>query len=139
MRYTRLPFGFKSAPGIFQSIMDNMLVGMIKVRPYMDDILVGGDSIDECIYNTNMVFGKLQEYNVKANFNKCKFIRTEIEYLGFRISEHGIKPMENKLHALQNAPAPKGLTELKSYLGLLNFYGKFIPCSAIECLNSKQC
>lgn len=126
LRYTRLPFGIKSAPAIFQSVVDTILRGTSRARSYMDDILIGGRNMKECEENTALVLKKLSEFNVKANFKKCSFIKKELEYLGFVISGEGIKPIKDKLIALRKAPTPKDVTSLKSYLGLLNFYGRFM-------------
>lgn len=126
LRYTRLPFGVKSALGIFQSVIDNILFGMKRVRPYMDDILIGGVNKDDCVKNTERVLRRLEGFNVNANFKKCHLIETSLEYLGLNISEEGVKPLKEKLLVIKNAPKPKDITELKSFLGLLNFYGKFI-------------
>lgn len=125
-RSTRLTFGIKSAPCIFQNIIDSILKGMEYVRPYLDDILIGGRSMEECKANTFKVFSRLNEFNVKANRSKCKFLIPEITYLGYSLSKNGIRPTQDKLDAVRNAPSPHDLTSLKAYLGLLNFYGSFI-------------
>lgn len=126
-RYTRLPFGVKTAPFIFQKIMDNMLLGLKYVRPYMDDILVGGESYEECLENICDVLARLQKYNVKVNESKCVLMEKEIEFLGFKLSGKGIKPLDDKMDAILNAPEPKDLQELQAYMGLLNFYRCFTP------------
>lgn len=125
-RSTRLTFGIKSAPCIFQNIIDNILSGMKYVLPYLDDILIGGSSFEECRNNTLKVLTRLNEFNVKANRDKCKFLVPEIQYLGYHLSKEGIKPTKDKVEAVKKAPAPHDLQSLKAYLGLLNFYGSFI-------------
>lgn len=59
--------------------------------------------------------------------NKCKFFKKEVEFLGHIIDNKGIHPTEDKVEAIKEAPSPKSLTELKSYLGLISYYRKFIP------------
>lgn len=125
-RSTRLTFGIKSAPCIFQNIIDSILRDMKYTRPYLDDILIGGRTREECRENTMKVLRRLDEFNVKANRQKCKFLVPEIKYLGFSLSKRGIRPTKDKLDAVRNAPSPHDLTSLKAYLGLLNFYGSFI-------------
>lgn len=126
LRSKRLTFGVKSAPCIFQNIIDGILKGMKYTRPYLDDILIGGRTLAECRENTLLVLERLNEFNVKANQQKCKFLLKEVKYLGYNLSKRGISPTKDKLEAVRNAPAPHDLTSLKAYLGLLNFYGSFI-------------
>lgn len=61
------------------------------------------------------------------NWEKCKLFEAEIEFLGHIVNAHGIKPTKAKVEAILNAPVPQSISVLKSYLRLLNFYGKFIP------------
>lgn len=63
---------------------------------------------------------------MKANARKCEFLKTKIDFLGFELSGEGIKPIEDKMKAIMEAPAPEDVSSLKAYLGLLNFYGNFI-------------
>lgn len=78
-RYKRLPFGVKTA-----------LSGLGYVKPYMDDILIGGRTLSECEENVIKVFERLVDFNVKVNRSKCIFFEKEIEYLGYRFSGQGI-------------------------------------------------
>lgn len=61
------------------------------------------------------------------NLDKCKFLETEAKYLGHILSNNKISPNPAKLDAILKAPAPENLSQLQSYLGLLNYYGRFIP------------
>ena len=58
---------------------------------------------------------------------KCKFFSTSVEFLGYRIDAEGRHPLDSKLHAITEAPEPRNVTELRSFLGLLNYYDSFIP------------
>lgn len=69
----------------------------------------------------------MNEHNVKINLDKSEFFRREIEYLGHLLTDEGLKPCESKLKAITDAPVPENLTQLKSYLGLINYYAKFLP------------
>lgn len=126
-RYKRLIFGVKSAPAIFQSIMDNMLNGLSKTQCYLDDIIIGGSTFTECKQNLWNVLSRLGQYNVRVNASKCQFFKKEITFLGHRISDGCITPCVDKLDAIYKAPRPDNLTQLRSYLGLLNYYTHFIP------------
>ncbi|XP_055910453.1 uncharacterized protein K02A2.6-like [Eupeodes corollae] len=131
-RYRRLIFGVKCASAIFQDIMDKILNGLSKVKCYIDDIIIGGANFDECKNNLRKVLERLNEFKVRVKYEKCRFYKNEIDYLGHIISEDGIKPSTKNLEAIKNAPQPQNLTQLKSYLGLLNYYSRFIPNLSTE-------
>jgi hypothetical protein len=94
--------------------------------------LIGGANYNECCVNLYSVLEKLNYYNIKINLDKCRFFEKSVKFLGHIISSDGIKPCEHKIKAICNAPSPKNLKELQAYLGLLNYYGKFIPKLSIE-------
>lgn len=125
--YCRVPFGVKTAPGIFQEVMDKILNGLCGVVSYFDDILIGAPSIELCKERTEAVLERLRSYNVQANLEKCEFLRPQIEYLGHVISAKGISPSDSKIKSIVNASRPRDLTSLRAFLGLLNFYSKFLP------------
>ena len=139
-RYTRLPFGVSSAPSIFQATMDQILQGVNNTICYLDDILVTGKNETEHIETLEEVLQRLQHHGVKIRLDKCQFLQKSVEYLGHRIDASGLHPTEAKVKAIVDAPTPKNLSELKSYLGLLNYYGRFLPnlSSMIQPLNQLQ-
>ena len=126
-QYNRLPFGVASAPGIFQRTMDSLMQGLPGVVCYLDDILVTGKTNEEHRDNLEKVLQRLEEAGVRLKKEKCVFAVPEVIYLGYRIDAHGLHPVEDKVHAVMDAPSPQNVTELKAYLGLLNYYGRFLP------------
>lgn len=72
------------------------------------------------------MLGKLSEYNITLKLEKCKFFQDSVSYLGHKVSADGIYPTEEKVKAILHAPEPTNVTELRAYLGLLNFYSKFM-------------
>ena len=126
-RYKTLCFGVSSAPAIFQSVMDQILNGIEKVAVYLDDIIIGGNTIDETKDKLKRVLEKLNTYNVRINVKKCKFYEEDVNYLGHTLTADGVKPSPEKVKAIQEAPMPTNLTKLQAYLGLLNYYSRFIP------------
>ena len=126
-RFTRLPFGISSAPAIFQRVMESILQGIPKVVVYLDDILVAGDSVEEHLRLLDKVLDRLQKAGLRARKNKCQFMVSEVSYLGHRIDKDGLHPLDDKVKAIVEAPAPRNVRELKSYLGILTYYGKFLP------------
>lgn len=125
--FQRLPFGISSAASTFQRVMDEMLNGIKGVVCYLDDILLGSDSIEGLVEKIHEVLKRLQEFKVKVNLNKSEFLVRKIQYLGHEISQQGLKPSEGKVRAIVEAPRPQNETQLKSFLGMINYYSKFIP------------
>ena len=126
-RYTRLPFGVASAPAIFQKVMDTILQGMDHVICYLDDILVTGKDDAEHLQTLEEVLKRLEQHGLRTKQSKCEFLSSSVEYLGHRIDAKGLHATPDKLQAITKAPTPKNVQELRSFLGLLNYYGKFIP------------
>ena len=114
-RYNRLPFGVASAPSIFQRTMENILQGLPGVTVYIDDILVTGKSTEEHLHNLETVLQRLEQAGLRLKREKCSFMLTSVEYLGYKISEKGLQPTDEKITAIKNAPVPKNVSQLKSY------------------------
>lgn len=126
-RYNRLPFGVAaSAPSIFQRMMESILQGISNICIYIDDILVTGPSEEEHLKTLDLVMTKLEESGIKLKLKKCKFLLETVEYLGHQISAKGVSPTQEKIKAILEAPRPKNVTQLCSFLGMVNYYGKFL-------------
>ena len=126
-RYQRLPFGVSSAPAVFQRTMETLLQGIPNVCVYLDDILVTGPSSATHLRNLEEVLTRLEDAGMRLKKEKCAFLMEEIEYLGHKISREGLQPTEGKIRAVAEAPVPTRVSELRSFLGLVNYYGKFLP------------
>ena len=126
-QFNRLPFGVSSAPGIFQRAMENLLQQIPGVVVYIDDILITGTNEEEHLAALEVVLTKLEQAGLRVQRNKCIFMAPSVVYLGHMIDEHGLHPVPEKVKAVHEAPSPKNVTELKSYVGLLSYYGKFLP------------
>ncbi|XP_062708139.1 uncharacterized protein K02A2.6-like [Aedes albopictus] len=126
-RYNRLPPGVKAAPGAFQQLVDTMLAGLECTSGYLDDVLVGG--VDEADHQRNLeaVLRRLQEFGFTIKAEKCSFGQKQIKYVGHLIDEQGLRPDPAKIEAICNMPAPTNVTEVRSFLGAINYYGKFVP------------
>ena len=136
--YNRLSFGISSAPGIFQRAMESLLQGIPGVLCYLDDVLVSGASESEHQERLYQVLQVMQENGLKLKIEKCLIGVPQVSYLGYLIDKDGMHPTDTKVKAIVDAPAPRDITQLKSYLGLLNFYRRFLPSAAtlLEPLNS---
>ncbi len=126
-QYNRLPFGVWSAPGNFQRAIDGLVQGIPHVAAYMDDILVMGETELQHLQNLEAVLGRLNTAGVRLKKSKCQFMAPEVEYLGHRINSDGLHPTVDKIKAIQDAPQPQNVTELKSFLGFLSYYSKVLP------------
>ena len=125
-QYTRLPFGVAFAPALFQRLMETILQGIPRVVCYIDDILVTGENEEEHLRNLEEVFSRLEKHGFRLKKSKCKFSAKSVDYLGHRIDENGIRALPNKVDAIANAPHPTNVPELRLFLVLLNYCGKFI-------------
>jgi len=131
-RYTRLPYGVSSAPAKCQETMDKVLQGIDKTGCIMDDIIITGDDDDDHIKNIECVMEALSRHNIQLNEKKCSFFQDSVEYFAYRIDQYGIHPTEEKLTAIKDAPKPQNKEQLKSWLGLVNYYRRFIRDMATE-------
>ncbi|XP_055714390.1 uncharacterized protein K02A2.6-like [Phlebotomus papatasi] len=126
-KFNRLPPGIRSAPGIFQEIVERMLQGIPGVVAYFDDICVASADSEEHLATLKLVFKRLEEFNFKVRFEKCKFFAESIKFLGIITDKNGLRPDPDKTEAIRQMPPPQNVQELRSYLGALQFWGKFVP------------
>ena len=134
-----LPFGVSLAPGIFQRVMESLLSGVPNVVVYLDDILVTGPTEEEHLAALEEVLRRLQAAGLRLKREKCIFMAPAVTYLGHKIDAQGLHPMPEKVKAVQEAPKPHNVTELKSYLGLLSYYSNFCPIYQQSWLLSTSC
>ena len=122
----RMQFGIHSATGIFQREMDQRLsrIPMTKVR--VDDILISGKNDKDHLENLKCVLEKLREAGLTVKVSKCFFMQDEVTYCGYVISKKGIKPMPSNVEAVREAPSPTNLKELRSFLGMVNYYNMYL-------------
>ena len=126
-RYLRTPYGVSSAPSTFQSIMDQILQGINHVMCFLDDILITDESEQEHRNVLVEVLTRLEQCRVRVNLAKCSFARKSVEFEGHRLDAAGVHPTSEKLKAIIEAQKPCDVKQLRSYLGLINYYAKFVP------------
>lgn len=128
-----MPFGIKSASEEFQRRMNEMLGDLKGVKIIVDDILIYGigDEITEANAdhdaNLTALLNRLRKFNIKLNPNKINFKTNEVRYIGHVLTDKGIKADPRKTDAIMKMPQPKNIKEMKSFLGIVNYLGKFIP------------
>lgn len=130
-RFKRVCFGLASAPAAFQQLMTRILQGCHGVLCYIDDIIVFGKTEKEHAKNLEEVLHRIAKAGLKLN-EKCVFNATELSFLGHRVSAEGIAPLQAKVDAIVHAPTPAEPGTLRSFLGLVEYYAKFIPRLAEE-------
>ena len=122
-----LPFRVSSSPAIFQSLMESLVTGILNVAVYLDNILLTGQDDKEHLATLNQMLSRLQEAGLRLKHNKCAFMEQEAEFLGHKVDASGLHPLPHKVMAIQEASAPTKVTELRAYLGLLNYHNRFLP------------
>ncbi|PIO77460.1 hypothetical protein TELCIR_00443 [Teladorsagia circumcincta] len=106
--------------------MDTMVAGLDGTAAYLDDIIVTGKTINEHNARLEAVLRRIHDYGFRVRLEKCSFLQTEIRYLGFIINAKGRQPDPAKIEAIHNMPPPKDVSQLRAFLGLVNFYGNFV-------------
>ena len=123
-----MPFGLSNAPAVFQELMSVVLQGYNDFGTvYLDDIMVFSSTLEEHLEHLSIIFGKLRQHNFKLKLKKCSFLQLETNYLGFVISEEGIKSDEQKIEAIKSLPVQTCVREVRSFIGMSSYYRRFIP------------
>lgn len=125
-----MPFGLCNAAQSFQRLIDTALRRLEFVRAYIDDIIVGSSDEETHKQHLKMVLERLRKFRLSINYSKCIFGVGEVDYLGYRISKNGIKPIKERVEAVLNYEKPKTLQQLRRFLGIINFYRRFIKNAA---------
>ena len=127
-------YGLTDMPAEFQKAMNYTLLGLQNTYFFMDDIIIvsTGTEADHLAYVFKCL-KKLDDDNLRINLQKCHFAQTEIEWLGYKFTQTGNSPLENKTAAILTKPPPMTLKRLRSFLGSVHYIGKFIPHLAQLC------
>jgi hypothetical protein len=110
--------------------MESLVKGSGRVIVYLDDVLIGAETLDELWETAAKVLSRLREAGFKLKINKCLFAVTELDFVGYHISGNGVAPTREKVEAVIRAPSPTKLEELEVYLGAINYYDRFFPNKA---------
>jgi Reverse transcriptase (RNA-dependent DNA polymerase) len=97
---------------------------------YLDDVLVASETVEQHLEHLREVLGRLQDHGLVLNVDKCQFALAELDYLGHHVSASGIRPMAAKVKAIETFPQPRTVQNLQTFLGMANFYRRFLPAAA---------
>ncbi|XP_058128391.1 uncharacterized protein K02A2.6-like [Anopheles ziemanni] len=125
-RPNRLMYGIASAPAIWQRQIEVILQGIEGVSVFLDDIKITGDTEQKHLRRLEEVLSRLNERGIRVNREKCQFFADKIEYCGYLIDANGIHKIQKKVEAIQQMPTPKNREEVRSFVGLINYYGRFL-------------
>lgn len=126
-RYTRLMFGISCAPEIFQKLMEQILSGCDGCLNFIDDDIVFGQDQRERDERLSAAQKALKENGVTLNDEKCIYGVSKVKFLGHTLSGKGVTADSDKLESIRNFRKPATGEEVRSFLGLVNYVGKFIP------------
>ena len=125
--WLRVPYGVASSGAIFQRLMDKVLKDLEDVCCRIDDILMGAATWGEMLILLNEVVCRLEKAGFSCSLEKSVFMSDKLVYLGHEVSAEGIRPVQKKINAWLEAPEPKDVSELVSFLGAVNYYRKYLP------------
>ena len=125
-----MPFGLRNAGQTFQRMIDQVLLDLPFVFTYLDDILVASSSPENHMHHLKEVFKRLSENSLIISLEKCVFGADQVDFLGHHISQQGCSPRKAKMDAIQSFPPPTDSKQLQQFLGMINFYRKFLPNGA---------
>ena len=126
-RYKRLLFGVSSAPEIYQNEIRKVVQGIPGVANMSDDMVVHGPNKAEHDKRLEQVFRRLEATGLTLNRSKCVFGVSEIDFLGHKLSDRGLDPGAGKVESVLAFRQPKCASEIRSFMGLVNYMGRFIP------------
>lgn len=127
-QFTVMPFGLQGAPATFQQLMDRVLAGCEDCSAaYLDDVVVFSTSWDDHLLHLTKVLGEITEAGLTLNTQKCEWAQETVRYLGYLLGKGGIRPQVDKVESVRNSPRPCTKRQVRSFLGLVGWYRRFIP------------
>lgn len=126
--WTRMPFGLRNSSITFSRVISQVLQGLNwkNVLAYIDDILVFSKNLEDHMHHLDQVFDRLKKANLKLKPSKCHFGVKQVNYLGHILTKEGVTTDPEKIHIVKSHPAPKNQHEVRQFLGLCNYYRKFV-------------
>ena len=135
--FLRMAFSLRNAG--FQRMMDRVICGLAFAYCYLDNLCVASRSPEEHITHLRILFQRLQQFGLVINLKKCSFHVNEIEFLGHHLSARGAFPLTSNVEAVQQFPEPATVKDMQVFLGMVNFYRRFVPNAACILLPLTDC
>ena len=120
-------FGLRNSGATFQRLMDLLFGDLPYCAVYVDDILISSKNYDEHVMHLRTVLQILQDNGLVVRPDKCVFGADAVDFLGHRVSSSGVAPLTSKVEAIRNFPRPTSIKALQEFLGMINYYHRFIP------------
>ena len=137
--YKRMNFGMRNASATFQRFINHILRKLDFAFGFLDDIIIASKDEMQHLEHLKTLFACLATHGLKINIAKCEFGKDSLIFLGHKVCKDGIFPTEDKIKAIKEFPLPINQKKLREYLGLINFYRRFIPnCSTLLQALTKQ-
>ena len=122
-----MPFGLTNSGASFQRLMGHILRSLeYRFALIYIDVIIFSKSVEEHLVHLEEVFRRLREANVKLNPKKCSFVKQKVEYLGHVVTPEGVMPNPEKVRVVRDFPTPKNIKELRAFMGLANYYRRFV-------------
>lgn len=128
-QFAVMPFGLCNAPATFERLMEHVLRGLHwkTCLVYLDDIIVMGKSFDDHLKHLEEVFQRIASAGLQLNPKKCSLFKTQVTYLGHKVTTEGVQTDEGKIKSVRDWPRPTNVHEVRSFLGLCTYYRRFVP------------
>ena len=126
-RYTRAPMGLRNSPAFAQAAIEHCLEGIPDVCAYIDDIAIWSDTWEDHVSTVQQVLSRLEKAGFSVNPLKCEFGISEGDFLGHWLTQDGIKPWQKKVQSVLDLKRPTNATEVRTFIGLINWYRDFWP------------
>ena len=126
--YTTMPFGLSNSPATFQRVMEIALSGLqwLTCIIYLDDVIVYGRDVPDHLERLREVLGRIRQANLKLKPSKCHLFQDEVPFLGHIITKDGVLPNPENVRKVVEWPPPQTVTEVRAFLGLANYYRRFV-------------
>jgi cleavage and polyadenylation specificity factor subunit 1 len=127
--FLHMPFGLHNAGMTFQRMMTQLYFDLPCVFVYLDDLLIASKSVEDHREHLRLVLGQLQQNGLVINAEKCSFGHQQLEFLGHLVSAGGISLLPDRVAAIKNFPRPNTVVELQAFLGVFNYYCRFVAAT----------
>jgi hypothetical protein len=125
-----MSFGLRNAAQTLQRFMDEVLRGLDFCFGYLDDIFIFSRTVEEHEQHRRTLFDRLHGHGILVNPAKCVFSAPQVTFLGYKVSSEGSRPLEERVTNLRDCPPPKTASQLRRFLGMLNFNRRFLTHDA---------